>query len=497
MSVYLSAGVYPKEMDFSDYVRTLNTSNVGMVAITERGIEGAVGANTAINSWDEFVVKCGSFMKESYGAYAAKLFFDNGGGRLFVSRVVHYDSSGNITSRRAKATVKSDETTPVDLYEVEAISTGAWGNNLKVKIIKNDRVYKDGHDLEVYLKEAGVYQLKERFTNLTLDETSKDFAVAKVVSNFIRLVDAPTLATGKTVAGGELELSGGTDDITSITDQDYIKAIKAFADAPISTMFIPGNTEETVIRAALDFCEQRKDVVAIFETEQGIDVNNALLFREASGNPYDSSYGALYYPWLIMRDPRNGLKKAVPPTGAIAGIFNRGQVWEAPAGVNRGIIRGVESVERILDQGDRDRLYERGINPIAQFLDVGAVVWGQKTLQIKPTALDRINVRRLMNYIEKSIEVIAKTMVFESSNKSTWAMFARRVVPFLQALKDKGALYDFLFVCDETTNTPERIDRNEMNARIFLKPVKSAEFIGIEFILTPTGAEFSEFAVAA
>lgn len=506
--VFLSAGVFPSELDYSEYLRTLSTSNVGMVAITDRGLEGALGANTPIKSWDEFQILIGSFRTDSYGAYAAKMFFENGGGRLFVSRVLKRgEDGGYATAKRAKIAVPEDKaSTPPELFSIEATSFGKWGDKLKVAIEPDARVYKDGFHVNVLIQDTGAtaYRLVEAFTHVTLDKTSTDYAVGKIASKYVRVVPKSGVAAGLIPKKGEYTLTGGDDGLgtvaagpTTIADSDYVAALKSFADAPISTVFLPGITSSFVIRETIAFCAKRADIFPIFETPDNATVEGSVLFRNSDANPFNSSYGALYHPWLTIKDPLNGTKKTVPPTGALAGIYQRGNIWDAPAGVELGIIQGVEGVATILDQDDRDKLYSNGINPIASFLDVGAVVWGQKTLQIKPTALDRINVRRMLNFTESTVNALAKTMVFKPNTKQTWTSFGRKVIPFLQKLKDQGAIYDFEFICDESLNTPEMIDKNEMLARIFIKPMKVAEYLGVEYVITPTGATFSEIELAA
>jgi hypothetical protein len=226
----------------------------------------------------------------------------------------------------------------------------------------------------------------------------------------------------------------------------------------------------------------------------------AVDFRKGQGMyshaAFNSSYAALYYPWLEINDPVTGKRKLVPPTGAVAGCFARNDrkahVWYAPAGIDRGRIFNALSVGYKTSRGERDVLYPEGVNVIASFPDSGINIWGQKTLQSQPSALDRVNVRRLMMYIEEAIAESSRFVVFEPNNPQTWRALLRLINPFLQDIKDKGGLYDFAVQCDEETNTPAVIDRNELVARVFVKPTKTAEFIELNFVLTATGADFKE-----
>ena len=158
-------------------------------------------------------------------------------------------------------------------------------------------------------------------------------------------------------------------------------------------------------------------------------------------------------------------------------------------------LREIEKLKKIikeLEDYERDVLYPEGINVIAVFPDTGINIWGQKTLQSQPSAVDRINVRRLMMFMEEAISESSRFVVFEPNHPQTWRALGRLINPFLQDIKDKGGVYDFAFQCDEETNTPVVIDRNEMVARVFVKPTKTAEFIELNFILTNTGADFTE-----
>lgn len=506
--IYLSPGIFPKELDYSEYLRTTGSKNVGMVAVTERGVEGANGANTPVKSWDEFKRVIGTKMSNSYGYQSAKAFFDNGGGQLFVSRVLKLDSDGHVvTGKRATAKVKATvppeteggQATQVDQLEIEALSMGTWGDGIKVEITPDARVYANGFNLKVFVKDRGSenHTLRETFTHVTTDSFNTDYAASRVRSQYIKVNDLREEAG--VVVGGVFDLTGGhdglVDDEQVINDEDYINAIKNLAEAPIDSIFVPGITSRPVLRAAIDFCVKRGDVFPILDTPRDLTVESAIEFRTTGG--FDTSFGAIYYPWLVVKDPTNHVKSDIPPSGAVAGIFQRGHLWEAPAGTQRGVIKGIESATRVLTTDERDELYEAGINPIASFLDVGAVVWGQKTLQLRPTALDRINVRRTFSYLQQALNVMVRPYIFEPNVKSTWQAVVRKLSPFLQTLKDTQAIQDFRVVCDESLNTLDLIERNTMLVRVYVRPTKVAEYIGVEYVLTPQGVEFSEITLAS
>ena len=192
----------------------------------------------------------------------------------------------------------------------------------------------------------------------------------------------------------------------------------------------------------------------------------------------------------------------MPPSVAALGVFSstdrNAYPWFAPAGFTRGgLSEGaaglpILDVSKKLTQDDRDRLYENNINPIAKFPAEGIVVFGQKTLQVTPSALDRINVRRLMIFVKKQVSRIAANLLFDQNVEATWDRFKSQVDPFLSNIRTAFGLTDFKVVLDETTTTPELIDRNVMYAKIFLKPARSIEYIAIDFNITNTGASFDD-----
>jgi len=189
---------------------------------------------------------------------------------------------------------------------------------------------------------------------------------------------------------------------------------------------------------------------------------------------------------------------SVAALGAMAFSDKKKAVWFAPAGFHRGgLSRGaagfpVLNVRSKLTSADRDDLYEANINPIASFPQEGIVIFGQKTLQVTPSALDRINVRRLMIFVKKQVSRIAANLLFEQNVQETWNRFTSQVEPFLSNIQSQFGLSEFRVVLDESTTTPELIDRNVMYAKIFLKPARAIEFIAIDFNITNTGASFDD-----
>jgi phage tail sheath protein FI len=216
----------------------------------------------------------------------------------------------------------------------------------------------------------------------------------------------------------------------------------------------------------------------------------------------NSSYGCTYYPWVQIRDSISDSLLWVPPSIVALGTFSSAQkkseLWFAPAGFTRGgLTEGsaglpvIQTRERLTSK-NRDDLYEANINPIATFPAEGIVIFGQKTLQVTPSALDRVNVRRLMIFVKKEISRMAATLLFDQNVQSTWDRFLNSVNPFLRSVQARLGLTDFKVILDDTTTTAELIDRNILYAKIFLKPARAIEFIALDFVITNTGAAFED-----
>jgi hypothetical protein len=208
----------------------------------------------------------------------------------------------------------------------------------------------------------------------------------------------------------------------------------------------------------------------------------------------DTSYAATYWPWVRIVDPGTGKQVFVPASTLIPGVYAYNDKvsapWFAPAGINRGGLSSVIAAKSKLSQADRDELYSNNINPIATFPRTGVSVFGQKTLQKGASALDRINVRRLMIELKAYIAQIADTLVFEQNTITTRNNFLSRVNPYLTTIQQKQGLYAFKVIMDETNNTPDVVDRNQLIGQIYVQPSRTAEFIALDFILQPTGATF-------
>ena len=394
-----------------------------------------------------------------------------------------------------------------DTLRVHAANEGVWGDGLAVQI--EDGTLDPTAGFNIVVRHKG--EVVEVFKDLSMDEAAPNHVELAVNerSEFITVEDlGPSSGSpDDRPATGGFSLSGGDDGLNGLNDADYIgdpsqhTGFYAFDEIDALNMLMaPGVTTANVIHAGITYAENRKDLMLIAEAPIHLEPLETVDFRKGQGMyshaAFNSSYAALYYPWLEINDPVSGKRKLVPPSGAVAGCYARSDqktyVWYAPAGIDRGRIFNALSLGYKASRGERDVLYPEGVNVIASFPDSGINIWGQKTLQSQPSALDRVNVRRLMMYIEEAIAESSRFVVFEPNNPQTWRALIRLINPFLQDIKDKGGFYDFAVQCDEETNTPAVIDRNELVARIFVKPTKTAEFIELNFVLTATGADFKE-----
>jgi hypothetical protein len=238
-------------------------------------------------------------------------------------------------------------------------------------------------------------------------------------------------------------------------------------------------------------CESRGDCISI--TDSGLYDQSIVSSTQAAAGA-SSNYAATYYPWVQLYSSKLGKSVWCPPSVVIGGVlaFNDqvGAEWFAPAGLNRGGVPSVIRAAKRLTQANRDTLYTANVNPLATFPRSGVVVWGQKTLQRKATALDRVNVRRLLIALKGFIGNVARTLVFEQNTAVTRNRFLSQVNPYLESVVQRQGLYAYKVIMDDSNNTPEVIDRNQLVGQIYIQPTKTAEFIILNFNLTPTGAEF-------
>lgn len=314
-------------------------------------------------------------------------------------------------------------------------------------------------------------------------------------------------------------MTAGATETTNYVYNTINRAIDTCADAETlvtDIISIPGITHESLTTHLINTCEARADALAIIdlpnvytpehETYEASavdrlgDVTSVANSLQARG--INSSYGAAYFPWVQIRDTVTNRNLLVPSSVVALGAMSYGQatqeLWFAPAGFTRGGLsegRGglpVIGVSQRLNADERDELYEANINPIASFPAEGIVIFGQKTLQITPSSLDRINVRRLVIYLKRQISIIASTILFDQNVSVTWNRFKSQADSFLSSVQTRLGITEYRLILDESTTTPDLVDRNIVYAKIFVKPARAIEYIAIDFVIAGSGASFND-----
>jgi phage tail sheath protein FI len=297
-----------------------------------------------------------------------------------------------------------------------------------------------------------------------------------------------------------VELSGGADGTVStanvVTAYDYFDN----AEAVDISLVISGPANGTVVDSLISMAESRKDCMIFLSPEKADVVDNAgseesdiIAYRDTLTS---TSYAVLDGNWKYQYDKYNDVYRWIPLNGDIAGLCARTDQerdpWFSPGGLNRGIIKNIIKLAWNPSKTNRDNMYVKGINPVVSFQGEGTVLFGDKTMQSKPSAFDRINVRRLFIVLEKAIARAARFSLFEFNDQFTRAQFVALVEPFLRDVQGRRGITDFRVVCDETNNTGEVIDRNEFIGDIYIKPARSINFIQLNFVAVRTGVSFDE-----
>ena len=373
-------------------------------------------------------------------------------------------------------------------------STGSVGDSSKYSGIDFD----NNGDNKIYMKpvpvSAGnganaVFSLDTiAGLTLTLPQTSADVAKRQFIVAFQEGFDG--YAPNTNIADIEPSTTAG-----KLAYGKHIAALSNADEYDINMVVAPHVNRadhSAVFTSILDMVEERND--AFFIGDAG-NASTSLSATITQAQSVDSNMAAVYYPWIKTIDLNTNKLITVPPSVLLPGVFAANDrvaaEWFAPAGLNRGGLVGAVAVLDRLTQSEKDDLYENKVNPIVQFPGQGIVVFGQKTLQDKPSALDRINVRRLLLTVRKYIASTSRYLVFEQNTSTTRNRFLNIVNPYLESIQQRQGLYAFRVVMDDTNNTPDVIDRNIMKGAIYLQPTKTAEFIQIDFNILPTGAAFN------
>ena len=398
------------------------------------------------------------------------------------------------------------------------LSLDPKSNNYISKVIGDqDYVVQDVATADPFLQLSGSYRNKSSFVR-----------VASVTTNLVDYLDKNgntassdyTASLPHTTSGISGSFAGGSDgalkaapkffeDISDGNSQGYdpdgqgspyttaLYLLKNQDLYDINMIMMPGITQANdsgTTNLAKTVCEDRGD--CFFLVDPVNHGTTSLATVAGKSDELITSYGAMYWPWVKIFASRLGQNVWVPASVVMGGViaFNDkvAAEWYAPAGLTRGGIGAAIQAERGLSHANRDTLYSSRINPLATFPGQGVVVWGQKTLQKRPTALDRVNVRRLLINLKKFIASTTKYLVFENNTTQTRNRFLSTVNPYMESVQQQQGLYAFRVIMDESNNTPDLIDRNIMKGEIFIQPAKAAEFIVVDFNIMPTGATFGD-----
>lgn len=504
MSNYSTPGVYIREEDKSLYTRGQSTSVAGFLGVAS---SGPVGVPVLITSLAAFEERFGGARLDSYLYHGVKNFFDQGGSVCYVVRTAHYTNPANpntLTAQKPTANVPAEGSSTQNAATV-SLPHGAFFNDYKVEFVKiADNVF----DVILRDKEDNTLEY-HRSVLFGTDNIGNDRHVeAYFPRASFRGMEVKDLDLSPTA--GVYTLSGGSDGLAGLDDNDFIGSASAktglYAFDAVSSVRLlcaPGITSPAWIQALVAYCEKRQNVLAIYTTPRGLNPKQAINFRYGSGefnhSAFETSYGAMYWPWVIQLDPATRQQRPTPPEGIAAGVMARTDFvawpWVAPAGKNRGMVRNALGVEYSADDGENGELYDAQINVIRNFPESGVVVWGQKTSTSKPSAFDRLNVRRLFIYLGNALKETSNYLVFEPNNEDTWNKFINLARPILSDVQSKGGIYSeggepgFRVVCDETTNTPLYRERNTLRAFIYVRPTKASEFLELPFIASLSSPE--------
>ena len=402
-----------------------------------------------------------------------------------------------------------DSISPSVLETWDNLSLDPLDPNYIEKVIGNQStsIATDGSD--TYLQVSGNYQNQSKYVRVK-DVPYKTPNYLDNAGNPVTAFTASIPITGRGVFDGAVgENISSTEGkyYENITDSntqglsatDYTQTINLLSNRDeyqFKYITMPGLIKDfashtSTVNSLVTMCRERGDTMAVVDM---LDYNANLSEVVNEASTLNSSYAATYWPWLQTLDPNSGQQVWIPASTMIPSIYAftdaSTEPWFAPAGTTRGALSTIIKAERILTQGNRDTLYQANVNPIATFTSSGISVFGQKTLQKKKSALDRVNVRRLLIELKTNIKQVADELVFEQNTVATRNEFTSQVNPYLASIQQRQGLYSFKVVMDDTNNTSTTIDNNQLIGAIYIQPVKTAEFIILDFNVTSTGVTF-------
>jgi len=390
------------------------------------------------------------------------------------------------------------------------LSLDPFADNYVAKVIGDQVLTLQGSGASSYLQLSGSYPNQSSYIYVeSVNNTTPNYFDNSGVAKSQYTASIPIVGSGSfDGASGDILPSGeaglyyhniSDTDTQGVSGSDYTDALGLLANKDeyvYNVISVPGlfqgfASHVSALTTLITNTQNRGDAIAVLDpVGYGSSVANAI----AEAADRNTSYAAMYWPWCQVADPDLGTNVWVPASTLIPAVYafndKVAAPWFAPAGLNRGSLSTVVRAERKLPRTDRDTLYQGKVNPIATFPNSGVVVFGQKTLQTRATALDRVNVRRLLIALKSYISQIANNLVFEQNTIATRNSFLSQVNPYLESVQQRQGVYAFKVVMDDSNNTPDVIDRNQLVGQIFIQPTRTAEFVVLDFNILPTGAEF-------
>lgn len=537
MTIFLSPGVYSNEKDISDVVTNIATASAALVGYS---VKGSVDEIKLITNDQQFIDEYGKPDPDSghYFHYAALAYLARGSS-LYCLRVVNGALYGGVNIMHKTSVEKSNDAFSTGkmskvfsastglisdvVMQIVGINPGIWNNKTGITIsdvkdgsdpVPTDQytfiihVYREDDDGNWSEVESWKVSRKRKYDGFGKQLYLED--KINGVSKYIYVLDsnlADNLLPKEQVA--RLEFESGSDG-SEISFSELVAGWDEFKnpdEIDVRILINGGETDVSVQTEIKSIAESRADCIAVLDVPwSSLSSATAMIaFRNTTQN-FDSSYCALYTGWVKIYDRYNDILIDVPPSGYVAAQYAYndlvGNPWMAPAGKTRGMLNvlGVtgSTGKLVFTEGERDALYTDGINPLQTFKGEGHVIWGQKTLQRKGSATNRVNVRRLLIILEKSMAISLRPFVFEPNDEITRFRVEALLNDYLEKLSSRGAFqtegedFGFHVVCDETNNRSVDIDNNELHVDVFVKPSRAAEFIQLQTVVTSTGASFEE-----
>jgi len=500
MSFQVAPGVQTREIDLSLYVPALGSMIFGLIGGARKGETEKL---TEVGSIAEYTDKFG--IPTTKMGYIAREYLRNGRSLVIV----------RIGNAEAVATINltGDATVVADAVILTAVSSGTWANSLSCEITAGSA---GAGFVKITFKESGVVVD-------TIDDIVDTPAAVVTAVNDVLTDDFFTAAVGSAATIVDVQTvsaTGGLDGFSALTDSDFIGTIVGDVNTGLKLFRNPETLDLNVVAAPpegtadgatglvntelISLAEDRRDTLALLDPPDNVDTDGILDYANAAGiysgnTKFDSSYAALYWTWHEIFDPFTNAKVFIPPSGPTANIYAFNdfvtEPWFAPAGLNRGKVRNSLQLRYSPTAAQRERLQKQGecVNPYVNFKSDGIVLMGQRTTQRASTALDRVNVRRMLLFVEKALATVARFLMFEPNDDRSRDRFIRLAESVIGPVQAARGIFDYRVIADDTNNPSGVIDQGQLRGKVLIKPTKTAEIIGIDFTILSTGAEFQEF----